>query len=91
MYRGGFNPGGMMQRGGRLFNSAPCQGFSGNYLISTGITLIIILILLYLGYSIFKHYRDNSNPAVKILNEKLVNGEITEEEYAKKKALLLKK
>lgn len=87
----GFNPGGMMAKGGRAINSGAYQGFNWHSLVSAGITLIIFLVLLYVGYSIFKHYRDNSNPAIKILNEKLVNGEITEEEYAKKKALILKK
>lgn len=94
MYRGGFNGGNFMPRGGgmgHMASQAGPQGFNWMFLISAGIKFLVFLVLLYIAYNIFKYYRDNSNPAIKILNEKYASGEISEEEFVKRRTLLTKR
>ncbi|SHH44476.1 SHOCT domain-containing protein [Thermosipho atlanticus] len=68
-------------------------GWFGGW-IGSLIGLIIFGIILYLGYKLFKSLTisnsNQNNSALKILNEKLVKGEISEEEYLRKKAIISK-
>ena len=56
------------------------------------IPLIIILLIIFSLYMIWKYSRSKDKPessrALERLNERFVNGEIDEEEYLKKKDLL---
>ncbi|MBM7559767.1 SHOCT domain-containing protein [Marinitoga litoralis] len=77
-------------------------GFGGYSLIGSLISLIFLIIFLVVIYFVIKKIFFNGNfdfnrsnkdeyyDAIKILNEKLVKGEITEEEYIRKKELILK-
>lgn len=80
-------------------------GFGGYSLIGSFISFIFLIIFLVVIYFIVKKIFFNGNfefknigknnkneeyDVIKILNEKLAKGEITEEEYLRKKELILK-
>lgn len=80
-------------------------GFGGYSLIGSFISFIFLIIFLVVIYFVIKKIFFNGNfdfknisrssknedyDVLKILNEKLVKGEITEEEYIRKKELILK-
>ena len=56
------------------------------------VVLCIIALIRYLrtNHKPFDHNADNTDSAMRILNERFARGEINEEEYAKKKAELRK-
>ncbi|MGE5632367.1 MAG: SHOCT domain-containing protein [Caulobacteraceae bacterium] len=73
-------------------------GFGGAGLGGGGFAMMLILLLLIglVIYLVFKAAGNNNNirnmdSTLEILNERFVNGEIGEDEYKKKKALLLKR
>jgi putative membrane protein len=85
MHRYGFGPG--SYGGGR-----------GEMFVMMGAVVILILVAALILYFILRRggvgsshnliSEVNTNRAVEILNEKLANGEIAEEEYTKKKLLI---
>ena len=84
-----------------------CEGFSGsgygNYggysggggmYIMMGFGFLIFLVLVFLSLKLMKdstHLSLPNNSSLNILNERYAKGEINEEEYTKKKAILSKK
>ena len=94
-----------MHRGfGKGFPGGPGFGFDGRgiegrmiergfgpHWIGLLVMLGLIIILLIAAYFIYKRYRMNNNLALQILNKRFVTGEISEEEYLRKKELLLGK
>ena len=53
--------------------------------------IILIVVILAAIYFIFRRPNGHKNEAIEILNIKFANGEISEEEYLKRKEMLLKK
>lgn len=65
-------------------------GYGGMFL-GMGFRLLIFIGVIFLGVKLFKEYTNRSNPAMKILNEKYASGEISEEEYLKRRTILSQK
>ncbi|KAF2956236.1 SHOCT domain-containing protein [Marinitoga sp. 38H-ov] len=74
--------------------------FGGYGLIGSFINFIFLIVFLVVIYFLIKKMFFNGNfefksnedyDVLKVLNEKFVKGEITEEEYLRKKELILKK
>jgi len=69
----------------------------GRHALGGGLMVVMMVFWLVLigaaVYFVYKKYNSGSgnNEALEILKMKLVNGEITEEEYINKKSVLLKK
>jgi len=70
-------------------------GYGGAFMML--IPIILVIIIIYAVYKLTGHSSNNghynkigSNSALDILNQRLVRGEITEEEYKKKKNMILK-
>ncbi|GAA0730148.1 SHOCT domain-containing protein [Clostridium malenominatum] len=82
MFCGGFGPYG--------FNSSGSLGFGWMFL-SMGFRLLIFIGLVFLAVRLFKSYTNKSNDVMRILNEKFASGEISEEEYLKRKTVLSQK
>ncbi|MDR3595397.1 SHOCT domain-containing protein [Clostridium sp.] len=82
MFCGGF--------GGYGYGPLNSIGYGGMFL-GMGFRLLIFIGLIVLGVKLFKEYTNRSNPAMKILNEKYAGGEISEEEYLKKRTILSQK
>ena len=74
---GGFGPAGSMGYGGMFF--------------AMGFRFLIFIAIIVVAVKLFKSYTNKSNDAIKILNEKFAGGDINEEEYLKRKAILSKK
>jgi putative membrane protein len=72
------------------FGPASSIGYGGMFLMM-GLRMLIFIALIFFAFKIFKKYTDKSNDAIKILNEKFASGEITQEEYLKRKAILSQK
>ncbi|GAB6189608.1 hypothetical protein JCM30566_13490 [Marinitoga arctica] len=82
----------------------PCWGWSGFYgyggiigsLVGFGFMILFLVIIYFLFKNLFKGNISKQNEKnissnedlLKILNEKFVKGEITEEEYIRKKKLI---
>lgn len=56
-----------------------------------GFRLLIVVGLIVLAVKLFKSYTNKSDDVMRILNEKFANGEISEEEYLKRKTILSQK
>ena len=56
-----------------------------------GIKILILIVLIVILIKFLKNYATDTNKALGLLDEKFVNGEITEEEYIKRKAILKQK
>lgn len=74
---GGFGPGSSIGYGGML--------------LAMGFRMLIFIALIVFAVKIFKNYTNKSNDAMKILNEKFASGEMTQEEYLKRKTILSQK
>lgn len=59
--------------------------------LAMGFRMLIFIALIVLAFKLFKNYTNKSNDAMKILNEKFAGGEITQEEYLKRKSVLSQK
>jgi putative membrane protein len=79
------------------FGSYGYGGGRGEMFVMMGAVVILILVTALILYFILRRggvgghnliSEVNTNRAVEILNEKLANGEIGEEEYTKKKLLI---
>lgn len=66
-------------------------GFSPWMFMMMGIRILIFIVLIVLGVKIIKSYTSKSNGALKILDEKFANGEISEEEYVKRRGIITQK
>ncbi|MDK2885954.1 MAG: putative rane protein [Thermosipho sp. (in: thermotogales)] len=64
-------------------------GWFGGWFGST-IGLFVFVLIIYFGYKFIKASINHNESAFKILNEKLAKGEISEEEYLRKKEILTK-
>lgn len=56
-----------------------------------GIKMLIFVILVVLFIKLIKNYTSSTNNAIKILDEKFAKGEISEEEYIKRKNFITQK
>lgn len=70
-----------------------CNGFGGygGMFLAMGFRFLIFIAIIVVAVKLFKSYTNKSNDAIKILNEKFAIGDINEEEYLKRKAVLSKK
>lgn len=68
-------------------------GFGGGGFAMMLIPLLLIGLVIYAVYKISANNNSglrNNSSSLEILNERFVNGEINEDEYKRKKALILK-
>lgn len=72
------------------FGPASSIGYGGMFLVM-GFRMLIFIALIVFAFKLFKNYSNRSNGALRILNEKFANGEITQEEYLKRKTILSQK
>lgn len=68
-------------------------GFGGGRFAMMLIPLLLIGLVIYAVYkiSVNNNGTKNMDSSMEVLNERFVNGEISEDEYKRKKALLLKR
>lgn len=59
--------------------------------VAMGIKIVILIALIIIAVKLFKKYANHNRKALGILDEKFVNGEVTEEEYLKRKTILKQK
>lgn len=81
-----------MMRGYGGYGFQSCIG-GGFFPFTMIFNVVILIILVVVGVKLYKKYisgTDNST-AIKILNEKYASGDITEEEYSKRREILLNK
>ena len=56
-----------------------------------GIKILVLIALIVILIKFLKNYTTSTNKALGLLDEKFANGEITEEEYIKRKVILKRK
>jgi putative membrane protein len=78
-------------RGARHFIGGGISGPNPLMFVVMGINIIIVIALIIIAVKLFKKYANHNRKALCILDEKFVNGEITEEEYLKRKTILKQK
>jgi Predicted membrane protein len=66
-------------------------GFSPWMYMMMGIRMLIFIGLIILGVRFLKNHTMNWNSALNILDEKFAKGEISEEEYIKRKTVIVQK
>jgi putative membrane protein len=76
--------------GGYGFGPSSSIG-SGWMFLAMGVRLLIFIGLVILAVKLFKSYTNKSDDTMKILNEKFAKGEISEEEYLRRKLILSEK
>lgn len=64
---------------------------SGWIFLSMGFRLLIFIGLIVIAFKLFKSFTGKSNDSVRILDERFAKGEISEEEYLKRRSILLQK
>lgn len=74
--------------GGFGFGSSGSIGYGGIFLAS-GFRLLILISLILLAVKLFKSYSNKSNDSIRIIDEKFAKGEISEEEYLKRRKIIL--
>lgn len=77
--------------GGRGFAAGAGFGFSPWMFVMMGIKMLIFIGIIVLVVRLIKNYTINSNSALKILDEKFAKGEISEEEYIKRRSVITQK
>ena len=65
-------------------------GFGWMFL-AMGFRLLIFIGLIVLGIKLFKSYTNKSNNTMKMLDERFAKGEISEEDYLKRRTILSQK
>lgn len=65
-------------------------GYGGMF-IGMAFKMIVFIALIVIACKLFKIYINKSNSGVKVLNERYASGEIDEEEYLKRKAVLFQR
>lgn len=63
-------------------------GWSSSMIIPMLFRLLVIIGIIYFGVKLFRNHSINTNHALKLLDEKFAMGEISEEEYVKRKNIL---
>lgn len=63
----------------------------GLVFLAMGFRLLIFIGLIVLAVKLFKNYSNKSNDTMRILNEKFARGEMSEEEYLRKRTILSQK
>ncbi|MEG0773015.1 SHOCT domain-containing protein [Clostridium sp.] len=75
-----------------MFGCGIGAGFTGGWsawmIIPMIFRLLVIVGVIYFGIKLVKSHIKSNNHAVKILDEKYAMGEITEEEYLKRKNIM---
>lgn len=66
-------------------------GFSPWMFMLMGIRILVFIVLIVFGVKLIKNYTSKSNGALKILDEKFASGEISEEEYIKRRTVMAQK
>lgn len=66
-------------------------GFSPWMFLMMGIRILIFIGIAVLVIRLIKNYTTNSNSAIRILDEKFAKGEISEEEYIKRRNVMMQK
>ena len=56
-----------------------------------GFRMLIFIVLIILAVKLFRNYANKSNDPMKLLNEKFASGEMSQEEYLKRKTILSQK
>lgn len=85
MFCGGF--GGF---GGYGFGPSSSIGYGWMFLVM-GFRLLIFIGLILLVVKIFKNHSIKSNDSLRIINEKFARGEMSEEEYLRRRTILSQK
>ncbi|WPC43815.1 SHOCT domain-containing protein [Clostridium sp. JS66] len=73
-------------------------GFRGSDLVFSpwmsimmGVRILLFIILVVVAVKFIKSYMVNSSSAMKILDEKFAIGEISDEEYTRRRTIIMKK
>ncbi|KLE14364.1 MULTISPECIES: SHOCT domain-containing protein [Clostridium] len=82
MFCGGF--------GGYGFGSAGPLSYTWMFL-AMGFRLLVFIGLVVLAVKLFKSYTNKSEDNMRILNERFARGEISEEEYIRRRTILSQK
>ncbi|MFL0247854.1 SHOCT domain-containing protein [Candidatus Clostridium stratigraminis] len=82
MFCGGFG-----RFGGYGFGPSGSIGYGWMFL-AAGFRLLIFIGLIILAVKLYKKYSNKSNASMRILDEKFAKGEISEEEYLRRKTIL---
>lgn len=72
------------------FGSGNSIGF-GLMFLAMGFRLLIFIGLIVLAVKLYKKHNNKSNNTLRILDEKFAAGEISEEDYLKRRAILSQK
>lgn len=59
--------------------------------LSAAFKLLIFIGIVVIAVKLFKNYSNKSNESIKIIDEKFAKGEISEEEYLKRRTILSQK
>lgn len=76
--------------GGYGYGPLSSIGLGGMFL-AMGFRMLIFIVLIILAVKLFRNYTNKSNDPMRILNEKFASGEMNQEEYLKRKAILSEK
>jgi putative membrane protein len=76
--------------GGYGYGPLSSIGLGGMFLAS-GFRMLIFIVLIVIAVKLFRGYTNKANDPMKILNEKFASGEMSQEEYLKRKAILSQK
>lgn len=76
--------------GGYGFSSADPLSYTWMFL-AMGFRLLVFIGLVVLAVKLFKSYTNKSEDNMRILNERFAKGEISEEEYMRRKTILSQK
>lgn len=82
MFCGGF--------GGYGFGPLSSIGYGWMFLV-LAFRLIMFALLIILAIKLFKRHSSKPSDSMRILNEKFARGEISEEEYLRRRTILLQK
>ncbi|NMM61763.1 SHOCT domain-containing protein [Clostridium sp. P21] len=59
--------------------------------IMMGVRILLFIILVVVAVKLIKSYMVNSSSAMRILDEKFASGEISDEEYTRRRTIIMKK
>lgn len=73
--------------GGYGFGPSSSIGYGWMFL-AAGFRLLILIGIIVLAVKLFKNYLKKSNDSLRIIDEKFARGEMSEEEYLRRKTIL---
>lgn len=77
---------------GRYGDFGPVNSIGyGGMFFAMGFRILIFIVLIAFAFKLYKSYTNKSSDAMRILNNKFASGEISEEEYLKRKTILSQK